>query len=162
MSLHANVALKRTIGGCFEATNGRLTRQLVYQDPLQPAELIVNLSNDGWFGDGHGGRQAHVQAVRYRAIENRTPIIRAVNTGLSVWIDSNGLIRGRVGPGRYGQAQEPGWLWAPVELDARVPLYAAVGDLWGWTCLVLVAVIIGWLMFERTRRSPTCTSTRTQ
>jgi apolipoprotein N-acyltransferase len=142
---------------CFEATNARLTRQLVNQDPDHPAQLIANLSNDGWFGDDVGGRQAHVQAIRFRAIENRTPIIRAVNTGLSVWLDSNGVIRGTVGAGRYGQAQRAGWLWAPVELDARKPFYALVGDIWGWFCLVAVVVVLVWLMLERTRRSPTCT-----
>ncbi|MCA9284702.1 MAG: apolipoprotein N-acyltransferase, partial [Phycisphaerales bacterium] len=68
---------------CFEDTVAPLCRQLVYQNGAKVADLMVNLSNDGWFGGVDAGRWAHLQAARYRCIENRVPMVRIVNTGVT-------------------------------------------------------------------------------
>lgn len=55
------------------------------------AKWIINVTNDGWFGDSSGPYQ-HLDIARMRAIEQGVPVIRAANTGISALIDANGKI----------------------------------------------------------------------
>src|SRR5262249_19106398 len=89
---------------CFEATKSELCRRLVYEHGARRAALLINVSNDGWFGSTQGwrllftgGRQQHLQAARWRCVELGVPMIRAVNTGISAWIDRTGKVR-QAGP----------------------------------------------------------------
>ena len=67
---------------CFEDTLGDLTRQFV----LKGAQVLVNITNDGWFQKTEGAEQHLANAV-FRAIETRRPLIRAANTGITCIID---------------------------------------------------------------------------
>ena len=58
-------------------------------DSSNPPDLIVNLTNDGWFGTSSGPYQ-HFVATKFRAIENEIPIIRVSNNGITVYIDEYG------------------------------------------------------------------------
>ena len=127
---------------CFEDTVAWLCRKMVYTNGAKTAEVLVNLSNDGWFGASVSGRRQHAQIARFRCVENRVPMIRAANTGLSVAIDSRGKIIGRIGEGRYGTSQTPGTLLAEPLLDSRSTLYGRLGDVWAWLCLI-GAVVLG-------------------
>jgi apolipoprotein N-acyltransferase len=120
---------------CFEDTVAHLCRQMVHENGAKRADLLVNLSNDGWFGDHDAGRVQHAQAARFRCIENRVPMVRSVNTGMTVAVDSAGRLIGQAGPGRYGTARSSQALWAELPLDSRSTVYGRVGDLWGWVCL---------------------------
>ena len=80
--------------------------------------MLVNLSNDGWFGDAIAGRDQHNQIARFRCIENRVPMVRAANTGQSVGIDSSGKVIAAIGAGRYGTARQGGTLRVATTLDA--------------------------------------------
>ncbi len=133
---------------CFEDTVAHLCRRMVYSGGGggKVADLIVNLSNDGWFGDHDAGRAQHLQAARFRCIENRVPMIRVVNTGLSASIDSLGRVVASTAP-----RQATTLLSAPA-LDSRHTLYGRVGDLWGWLCLAAAALSAAWT-FVRTARS---------
>jgi apolipoprotein N-acyltransferase len=80
---------------CYEGTFDRVCRRMVYEGGRKRADLIANLSNDGWFVYGDAGSTEHAQHLShycFRAVENRVPVVRAVNTGISASIDSNGRI----------------------------------------------------------------------
>lgn len=65
-------------------------RSLVYNGDERRADVLVNLTNDGWFGKSDLGRHAHALHARWRAAELGTPLVRAANTGVSVAYDSRG------------------------------------------------------------------------
>ncbi len=81
---------------CFEDTVPHLVRGIVSGatngDTDRPLDVLVNLSNDGWF-HGSSGLDQHLITAAFRAVECRTPMVRAVNTGISVVIDGDGAIR---------------------------------------------------------------------
>jgi apolipoprotein N-acyltransferase len=111
---------------CFEDAMSWVTRELVFPAGAgreRAADLLVNITNDGWYGWFDGGRAQHLQIARFRCIETRTPMVRAANTGLCAGIDSSGRV----------VAQPPvprtaAWLHASPPLDARRPPFASVGE----------------------------------
>lgn len=134
---------------CFESTMPYVCRALAQPRGERRADLLVNLTNDGWFGAGAGGREQHLQIGRFRCIENRVPMIRAANTGVSAAIDSAGRIiqyGPDVPPGRAA-ANDEGLMIADLTLRPGRTLYASLGDAFGWACLALaafLAVRAGW------------------
>lgn len=76
---------------CFEADFPGLTPQ----DKSAPARLIINQTNDAWYGQTWGPHQ-HANIARYRAIEEGIPMIRSASNGLSAVIDPYGRILARV------------------------------------------------------------------
>lgn len=145
---------------CFEDTVPHLVRRMVAtasNQPDRPVDLIVNLSNDGWF-HGSSGLDQHLITAAFRAVECRTPMVRAVNTGISAFIDGDGAIldpetfidgdrKDRTSP---RDSQTGGWhkqlnaaLVSTVPLDRRQSLYVWWGDWFGMlslTALVGLAV----------------------
>ncbi|MFN0198604.1 MAG: apolipoprotein N-acyltransferase [Planctomycetaceae bacterium] len=141
---------------CFEDTVPHLVRVVVdhLNDDLGQAgqprkvDLLVNLTNDGWF---HGSSELdqHLITAAFRAVECRTPMVRAVNTGISAVIDGDGVIRepdvfiDADGKGRATLSQ-PGWgRWhkslnalsvSTVPLDSRKSLYVTHGDWFAGSC----------------------------
>ena len=120
---------------CFEDTMAPVCRRLAIQDGRKVAPLLVNISNDGWFGDHDAGRRTHVDIARWRAIELRVSLARAANTGLSAVVDPMGRVRSELPP-KVAEC-----LVAPTWLDPRVTLYARVGEV-GSHLLVLGALIM--------------------
>jgi apolipoprotein N-acyltransferase len=72
---------------CFEAVFGDLARQAVRRG----ATVMVNITNDGWFGLGSGPRQ-HAALARIRAAECGVPLVRSANNGISMICDQQGDI----------------------------------------------------------------------
>ncbi len=143
---------------CFEVTMGRVCRRMVYQDGVKRVDALVNLSNDGWFGSNDAGRRQHVQIARFRCVENRVPMIRSVNTGVSVAVDSSGRLivpLAVTGDGVTAKPRTPGWLLAELPLDRRSTVYGRVGDVWGWACLLSTAGLWIAAVIVRRRKSGT-------
>jgi apolipoprotein N-acyltransferase len=128
---------------CFEITVGPYVRSLVFEGGVRRADVLVNLTNDGWFGTFAPARAQHLQIARWRALELATPIVRAANTGISCGIDASGRLK-EVGPaGAASPALSEGVVAASVELSSQVTIYARVGDVAGWLCagLLLPALV---------------------
>ena len=125
---------------CFEDTVARLIRKFVRQGP----QIIVNVTNDGWFKNSQAAAQ-HFANARFRAIELRRPMIRCANTGVSAAITPTGLTAHPDG----GPAQElrdsagnhltRGSLLTEVNIPMNPPtsLYSIIGD-WGVGMLALM------------------------
>lgn len=81
---------------CFEDTVPHVVRDIVAagseNDTGKSVDVLVNSTNDGWF---HGSSELdqHLITAAFRAVECRTPLVRAVNTGISAVIDGDGAIR---------------------------------------------------------------------
>jgi len=58
---------------------------------IRQADAILNVTNDGWFGDTPGPYQ-HFQQARVRAVEQGLPLIRSANTGISAFVDAHGRV----------------------------------------------------------------------
>src|SRR5205807_4396374 len=78
---------------CYEDTDPFLARQYASAAADGPAvDFLINISNDGWF-DGSSEHAEHLAISRFRAVETRRPLARAVNMGISAIIDSNGRVQ---------------------------------------------------------------------
>ena len=125
---------------CFEATDGRVCRRLVTAAEGD-ADLIINVTNDGWFGSSDAGRRHHALLGRWRAAELGVPVIRAANTGIS------GLIPAGGGPGGFVDmelgARTEGVLVADVVLGReRETLYRRTGNVVGVACALSLLIFL--------------------
>lgn len=126
---------------CFEATISSVCRSLVARDGQRQAGVMINMTNDGWFGKSRGGRESHLQLARWRCIELATPMIRSANTGISAVIDHRGQVIDRtVTP--LGDDPDEGYIIEQVQIGAGLTPFAHIGDLFGWICF-LSSVIWG-------------------
>ena len=82
---------------CFESTFADYTRKYVEKG----ADFLVNVTNDGWFGSARGPLQ-HSETAIMRAVENGVPVLRAANTGVSMYIDPAGRVIERIGLNQEG------------------------------------------------------------
>ena len=132
---------------CFEATAADVCRMLVFGNGRRRADLLVNVTNDGWFGDFDPGRWQHLQLARWRCVELATPMVRAANTGVSCVIDARGRVLRKRVDGSFGTVRVEGVMTADVPLCSDLPLTARIGDAPGWvifaagTALVLLALV---------------------
>jgi apolipoprotein N-acyltransferase len=100
------------------------------------AELLINISNDGWFGRSAAPEQ-HLMMARVRAVESRRWLLRDTNNGYTVSIDPYGRIVARE------QIDVRGELDAPYDFRSGLTPYARFGDWFAWLCLGAAVVLIG-------------------
>ena len=114
---------------CFESVVPHLVRRQVatLARQGQPADVLVNVTNDGWFW-GSAILDLHFRCSVFRAIENRKPMVVSANTGISAWIDGSGVIR------RRSPKRAPAILIVDVQPDGRTSPYYTLGDLPAWLC----------------------------
>jgi len=113
-------------------------RERAGEQPAPKAvDFIVNISNDGWF-NGSWELDQHLNLCVFRAVENRVPVVRSVNTGISAIIQSTGRITAVVQEDgeRRGVA---GCIVGRLALDDRLAPYTRHGDAFAWGCLLATA-----------------------
>lgn len=155
---------------CYEGTFPDVCRDLTMQDGKKTTDILVNMSNDGWFVWPWGRRTGstehpqHLVQYCFRAIENRVPVVRAVNTGISASIDSNGrlltvlerngvktMIAGTLlldGARRNETEYQPGH-GPQLLVDRRVSLYSLIGDVFA---IAVSAAAVGMVLALAWRR----------
>jgi apolipoprotein N-acyltransferase len=144
---------------CFEADKGNLCRRLVYSPGgFRQADLMVSITNDGWFGRCDYERRQAIQIARWRCVELGVPMVRVANTGISALIDAHGRVVCRGVDGQDQEARVTGVLTADVTLSDRTTLYGRVGDVVGWFALAGAGLIgVGTFIPWRWKPMPTQT-----
>lgn len=134
----AGIPFRWTPAICFEDTVGHLVRRMVHPPGDTKIDLLVSISNDGWFAGTPQGYH-HMQIAVLRCIENRVPMARSVNTGPSGFIDATGRIGPLVDVG--GRTQDvAGAVAHEVLFDDRRTLFARLGQ---WPLAILTAILTG-------------------
>ena len=110
------------------------------------AHLLINISNDGWFGRSAAAEQ-HLRMARVRAVENRRWIIRTTNNGFTASIDPFGRINQPLAPDIRAAAD------LPYDFRTDETIYTRFGDWFAWLC-VLVSVILVATTFRKANGRP--------
>lgn len=132
---------------CFEDTVPQVVRRSVRDaiadDPEhRKVDVLLNLTNDGWF-HGSSEHDQHLITAAFRAVELRTPMVRAVNTGISAIIDGDGAIRARARDPKTGKSKQVEAVVCDfVPLDNRHSWYLCGGDWFSQICLGLCVACV--------------------
>jgi apolipoprotein N-acyltransferase len=126
---------------CYESIFPAEVRQFV----VNGAQLLVNVSNDGWFGRSAAPAQ-HLLMARVRAVENRRWILRATNNGFTVSVDPYGRIAASLATDFRGE------LDAPYAFRTERTLYTRWGDWVVWLSMVMVVFLVAASLISTTRR----------
>ncbi len=106
------------------------------------AEVFVNISDDGWYGDTSAPWQ-HLNMARMRAVENRRWILRDTNNGVTAVIDPNGRVRQSI------PRHSIGALVAQYGFNSGTTFYTRHGDVFAWLCAILSVGIVAWSLNAR-------------
>jgi apolipoprotein N-acyltransferase len=127
---------------CYESIFGTEVREFAKNG----AEVLVNISDDGWYGDS-GAPWQHLNMARMRAIENRRWLLRDTNTGITTAIDPYGRMA----------AQAPRHVRAafafPFDYTQGTTFYTRHGDWFAWLCALLTLAALGAVLTQRKSRS---------
>lgn len=129
---------------CFEDTVGDLTRRFV----LNGANLLVDVTNDGWFLRSAGSRQ-HLDNALFRCIETRRPMVRAANTGVTCFVNEFGRVT-QILQDENGSTFAEGVLSGTVNvpIDRTVTFYVRHGELFAQLCGVVTLIAVAILVWR--------------
>ena len=116
---------------CYEIIFPGLVRKFYSKS----GDFIVTITNDAWFGDTSGPYQHFSMAV-FRAIENRKPLVRVANTGVSGFMDSNGRILKKTPLFTKGLETEE------IVLDPSKTIYTRFGDIFSYLCIATALIVL--------------------
>ena len=116
---------------CYEAVFPNEVRRFVQNG----AQLLINISDDGWFGRS-SARTQHLAMARVRAVENRRWLLRDTNNGFTVSVDPYGRIVANMPPDIRGQ------LDAPYAFRSDRTLYTRWGDWLPWLSAAISAALL--------------------
>lgn len=116
---------------CYEIVFPGLVRKFY----AKGGDFIVTITNDAWFGKTFGPYQHFSMAV-FRAIENRKPVVRAANTGISGFIDSNGRILGKT------ELFKRTYMVRDIKTDTTLSRYTKYGDIFSYLNIICVLLMI--------------------
>ena len=125
---------------CYESIFGDEIREFA----LNGADVLVNLSNDGWYGDTSAPWQ-HLNMVRMRAIENHRWVVRATNTGITASIDPAGRMVAAA-PRHVRTA-----IQVPFGYERATTFYTRHGDLFAWACVLITVAALVWSLRPTSR-----------
>ena len=97
--------------------------------------MLVNISNDGYFGQT-SAREQHLELVRMRAAENRRWILRATNDGITATFDPAGRVAFRAPP--YQEIASD----VSYRYLSNVTPYTRYGDWFAWGCLIVAGILL--------------------
>jgi apolipoprotein N-acyltransferase len=123
---------------CYEAIFPDLIREFA------GADLLVNITNDAWYGRSSAPEQHFAMAV-FRAVENRKYLIRAANTGVTAVVDPEGRVLART------ELFVPTVLVRDVAFVPGRTIYARFGDVFAWSCLAVSAIATLLVSLARSR-----------
>ncbi len=126
---------------CYEAAYPNLVRQFVNGG----ATLLVNVSDDAWFGDSAGAEQ-HLAHALMRAIENDRDLVRVTNSGITALLTADGRVVDEVPRGAAAVQ-----VWEAVARSSARTFYTRHGDVFAFGCVALVALASGLGLFRRWR-----------
>ena len=123
---------------CFEDTIGELVRQFVLPTETNPgANLLVDITNDGWFLHSAGSHQ-HLANAIFRCVETRRPMVRAANTGVTCFVNQSGritqVLRDESGS-TFTEGVLTGEIKVPTEHD--LTFYTRHGEFFAKACVVI-------------------------
>jgi apolipoprotein N-acyltransferase len=123
---------------CYEDVFPALTRRFI----AGGGDFLVNITNDAWYGPTSAPHQ-HLAQATFRAIENRVPLVRAANTGISALVDPDGRVRWRSGLFEtVFHVDEIAW-------PAVRTVYTRVGDAFAVLAWVVAAAALVWAARRR-------------
>jgi len=139
---------------CFEDTIGELTRQFVLPNETSPgANLLVDMTNDGWFERSAGSHQ-HLANAIFRCVETRRPMIRAANTGVTCFINHLGRVTQKLRDdtgSTFTEGVLAGEIKVPTEHE--LTFYVRHGELFAKACAAItlgsVLVLFGVRRWKR-------------
>ncbi len=127
---------------CYEAIFPQIARESVKRG----AQVLMNITNDAWYGDT-GGPYQHLEIASWRAIEFHVPLVRAANTGISAAFDATGKECGRLALNKRG------FLTCSVHPMSYLSFYAKYGDWFAWFCVFITFCSIVFVIIQiRTSR----------
>ena len=131
---------------CFEDTLGELTRRFVLPSETNPgANLLADITNDGWFLRSAGSHQ-HLANAIFRCVETRRPMVRAANTGVTCFVNEFGRVTQKL-QDDTGSTFTEGVLTGEVKIptENELTFYTRHGELFAKLCAVLtgIAIVIG-------------------
>jgi apolipoprotein N-acyltransferase len=126
---------------CFEDMFPQLARDCTEED----TDFLVNMTNDGWFGESAEPWQ-HAATAVFRAVENGRPLLRCTNTGLTCWIDAQGRLR-QIFRDSGNSVYGPGFMTTESPLLAggerhSLTFYNRHGDWFGWACVGIAGLML--------------------
>ncbi len=116
---------------CYEAVFPHEVRQFTKAG----AQVLINISNDGYFGHS-SAREQHLEIARMRAVENRRWLLRVTNDGITAVIDPAGRVISRLPMYQLAEAR------AAYQYQDGLTFYTSVGDWFAWGCLVAAAALL--------------------
>ena len=116
---------------CYESIYPGEIRAFVYRG----AQLLINISNDGWFGTS-GAAEQHVRMARVRAVENRRWLVRDTNSGITASIDPYGNVTRVMGRDVRDSAD------LPYDFRSDSTLYTRFNDWFVWMCVAISAILV--------------------
>lgn len=117
---------------CYEAIFPELAREAV----IRGARALINLTNDGWFGRTAAPYQ-HLRMAKLRSVENRVPLLRCANTGVSAAFDPAGRMTHSI------PLNTRGFFTARVGAESSaVSFYTRYGDVFALLCMVATAALV--------------------